>query len=412
MNMLYDNKSELENGLLIYSKNKLGRNRISFQVVVNTGSCNDPIGKKGLAHLLEHLLFKIEGYTEESLAEFCDFNGMEFNAATGHNEINIMFNLLPEKLDLVLTLLKTILTNTNYTLKDIKDEIKGPIKGEILDDNISPDYIFFNFNHDYLYKGTKYEGKILGSLESLSKISVLDLDDYKQKYFTALNMFFHFEGDFSSIDLAGVVGKYFTDLPCGVKSNNNVYPIRVGEGRVYLEKSVFEDQNMLSFIYHFDTISKPDIFKLKLLRNILAEGFTSLLMNKLRTKEKLIYGCQVEINYKEKDSFLNIIIPNVDAFDSEKIIKFTYEIIDELCAKVLDDIYFEGKKTHLKFLFEEYFDEEYIRISLLFNTVFYRNLEFENFSDILNNVTKNEFLEFVRMIFKNESTLIIGTSKK
>lgn len=410
MEILYDSKVELENGLQVFSKNRVNKNRISFQVVINSGAGNDPVDKKGLSLLLEHLIFKIEGYTEETLAEFCDFNGIEFNAATGHNEITIMFNLLPEKLDLVLELAKQFLTNNNYTQKDIVDEIKGPIKGEILEEDISADYIFYNYNHNYLYLGTKYYGTILGSLDSLSKIKVSDLDEYKKNFFVAKNMFFYFEGDFKNINLYDKVEKYFSDLRCGVKVCNKINPTRKSGEFINLKKDIFEDQSMLSFVYNFGAISDEDVFKLRLLKNILSDGFTSLFMNKLRTKEKLIYSCDVDINYSYGDSFLNLLILNVESCNRDKIINFVSEIVDRIKVELFEDEYFEGKKTHFKFLFEEYFDNEYSRIDLLFNNIFNRKISFKNFSEILESISKEDMLKFINVVFEKKPTIIIGSS--
>lgn len=409
MDILYDNKVELSNGLQIFSKDKFDKNRISLLIIINSGAGNDPAHMKGLSHLLEHLIFKIEGYTEETLAEFCDFNGIEFNASTGHNEINLMFNLLPEKLDLVLKLAKEFLTNNNYTQKDIIDEVRGPIKVEILEESISPDYIFYNYNHNYLYSGTKYFGNILGNLDSLAGIKVSDLDNYKKKYFVAKNMFFYFEGDFRKINLLESARKHFSDLDSGIKFNNDISPVRKSSELVNLNKDIFEDQSMLSFIYNFGEVCDEDVFKLRLLKNILCDGFTSLFMNKLRTKEKLIYSCEIDINYSYEDCFLNLVILNVESCERDRVIKYVSQIVDRIKVELFKEDYFIGKKTHFKFLFEELFDNEYSRVDLLFNNIFNRHVDYNNFSSVLEKITREDMKEFINFVFEKKPTIIIGS---
>ncbi|MDA3855400.1 MAG: pitrilysin family protein, partial [Candidatus Woesearchaeota archaeon] len=385
MKPLYDNRYLLENGLQIYSKQKSDKNRIAFHIVINSGAANDPIDKHGLSHLLEHLIFKIKGYTEATLAEFCDFNGIDFNAGTGHDEITIFFNFLPEKLDVVLELAKSFLTDNNYTQKDIKHEINGPIKSEILDDNISPEYIFGNFVHNYLYDNTKYKGNILGTIESLKNIKVQDLDDYKNIYFTAKNMFFYLEGDFKNIQLEQTISKYFSNLNSGIKYDNTIDTKREQQDVIYLKNKSFEGQNIISLIHTFEDIEEEDIFKLALIKNILTQGFTSLLINRLRTKHKLIYGCFSDTNYKFKDCYYNIIIPNIEIDNTQKIIDIINQTTKELKNDLIDDKFFNGKKTHFKFIMEEYFDDIHSRIAFLTFNIYFRQVNFEKFENILDN---------------------------
>src|SRR5688572_6010382 len=95
----------LDNGLRVLLLEDRRSPIVSFQVWYRVGSRNEQRGATGLAHFLEHMMFKgTPKYPRGQFAELVERNGGQNNAFTTQDVTSYFVNIASDRLDLVLDL--------------------------------------------------------------------------------------------------------------------------------------------------------------------------------------------------------------------------------------------------------------------------------------------------------------------
>ena len=97
---------------------------VALGIWVRAGSRDDPPGKGGLAHLLEHMAFK--GTMRRSaleIAQVIDALGGNLNGATGKESTFYYTTVLEEGLDVALEVLGEMLTQPRLAPEDLEREL-------------------------------------------------------------------------------------------------------------------------------------------------------------------------------------------------------------------------------------------------------------------------------------------------
>lgn len=172
------------------------------------GTRFDPEDKAGLAHFLEHSIFKgTEKRKPFHILNRVDSIGGELNAYTTKEEIVVYASFPKEFINRSLELLNDISFNSVYPEKEIEKE-KDIVIDEINSYLDSPsDYIFDEFE-DTLFEGHPLGKNILGTSESVTGIQREDLIDFVQQRFTPENMVVSIVGDYKMKDLIRRCEKY------------------------------------------------------------------------------------------------------------------------------------------------------------------------------------------------------------
>lgn len=115
----------LKNGMRWVGTSDLTAKSITFQLLTLAGSRSEPMGKKGMAHLIEHLFFT--GTTKHSASELVqqiyDYGG-ELNADTGVDSCNYYCKIRAPHLERVLAFFSEILYESTFTPESIQNEIE------------------------------------------------------------------------------------------------------------------------------------------------------------------------------------------------------------------------------------------------------------------------------------------------
>lgn len=172
------------------------------------GTRFDPEDKAGLAHFLEHSIFKgTEKRKPFHILNRVDSVGGELNAYTTKEEIVVYASFPKEYINRSLELLNDISFNSVYPEKEIEKE-KDIVIDEINSYLDSPsDYIFDEFE-DTLFEGHPLGKNILGTAESVTSIGREDLLHFVENRFIPENMVISIVGDFKMKDLIRKCEKY------------------------------------------------------------------------------------------------------------------------------------------------------------------------------------------------------------
>lgn len=166
-------------------------------ITVLGGSRYEKPGEDGLAHFLEHCIFKgtMKRKAFHVLSRL-DSVGGELNAYTAKEEICVYASFTKEHIRRASELLADITLHSNFPLKEIQKE-KEIILDEINSYLDSPSDKIFDDFEAHLFKGHALGNNILGTKERVQSFTQEHLIDYVGRFFTAENMVISFVGDIS-----------------------------------------------------------------------------------------------------------------------------------------------------------------------------------------------------------------------
>lgn len=184
-----------------------------FMTFLNVGSKFDPAGKKGLAHLYEHLAFRTkfsnDGYTFSDLAGSIS---AKINGGTSFNNLNFYAEFPTQMLEKYLALESSRLGNVNLYIKesDISKEI------EIIRNERNREYSEDPFqaikeviNKSLYEKEEPSFYPTLGIYSELQTITIKDIADFENRYINPDNLIIIILGDYNPKSLFRVLEQYF-----------------------------------------------------------------------------------------------------------------------------------------------------------------------------------------------------------
>ncbi len=178
-------------------------------VTVLAGSRFERPQENGLAHFLEHCIFK--GTTNRKtfhVLSRLDSVGGELNAYTAKEELCVYASFSKEHILRASELLSDIMLNSNFPEKEIKKE-KEIIIDEINSYLDSPSDKIFDDFEEMIFKGHALGNNILGTRESVQSFTREHLLEYMKRSFTADNMVISFVGDIAKAQLERMLEKHF-----------------------------------------------------------------------------------------------------------------------------------------------------------------------------------------------------------
>ena len=205
----------LENGLrlLIAPNNK--ENKVMLDVVYFTGSLNDPHGKSGLAHLLEHLAFKgtqnIEG---EEFQRRLDKYTLRSNAVTNHQATRYLNVLRPDQdaIAQILYLEAERMNNLVIKKEHVLPEIEIVKREREVRMDKAPALMIDRLLKN-LYGEQSFGRMPIGSLEEIKAIQLPEIIEYYQTWYAPNNAALIITGKFDKEIVLKQVDQTFSPLP-------------------------------------------------------------------------------------------------------------------------------------------------------------------------------------------------------
>lgn len=182
-------------------------------LLINTGSRDEGEHEHGVAHFIEHMVFKgtrkRKAYHVISRLE--DVGG-EINAYTTKEETCVYASFMKEDYSRAIELLKDIIFDSTFPEKEIKRE-KEVIIDEINSYLDSPGELIFDDFEDLIYKGQSIGRNILGTPQSLKEISRMGIINFMREHHHTDEMVICSVGNIPMGRLKKSVEKYFGGIP-------------------------------------------------------------------------------------------------------------------------------------------------------------------------------------------------------
>lgn len=184
-------------------------------ITVLAGSRFERKAEDGLAHFLEHCIFK--GTTKRKafhILSRLDSVGGELNAYTAKEEMCVYASFTKEHIRRASELLADITLNSNFPFKEIQKE-KEIILDEINSYLDSPSDKIFDDFEEHLFKGNALGNNILGTKERVQGFTRDDLQAYVKRFFTTENMVISFVGEIGRNRLEKILEEDFKNCLLG-----------------------------------------------------------------------------------------------------------------------------------------------------------------------------------------------------
>lgn len=280
-------KTTLANGVVLISEAMPGVESVALGVWVDAGSVDECADEFGVAHYLEHMLFK--GTTTRSafaLAEEIEDVGGQINAFTERETTSVYVHLLAEHLPVALELLADMICHSTFCAEEF-DRERQVILEEILKYESLPEERIQDDIMTCLWHEGGLGHPILGTEASVRQLSREHVINCWKRHFAADRVLITAAGKVEHADLLARVETLFAELPPPVP------PLPAGGvgTRQPHHLSVEDSEEQVNFCWGARSYAAHDArnFALSMIDATLGGSTTSRLFQEIREKRGLAY---------------------------------------------------------------------------------------------------------------------------
>jgi zinc protease len=276
----------LDNGLRVLLLEDHRSPIVTFQVWYRVGSRNESRGATGIAHFLEHMLFKgTPKYGPRMFARLVEQNGGQNNAFTSADVTSYYVNIAADKIDLVIDLESDRMQNALLDPKEIESERQVVIEERRTRTEDDPGGFLGEEVGSLAFKAHPYGYPIIGWMEDIKRITPEEIRAFYKTYYVPNNAIVVAAGDFRTADVMAKIRAAFGAIPRGATPPPvlAVEPPQNGERRTTVKK---EAQLPIVYLgYHVPNQKAADAPALEVLSTVLSGGRASRLYKNLVYKQ-------------------------------------------------------------------------------------------------------------------------------
>lgn len=315
-------------------------------LVVNAGSRDEEEGKYGMAHFIEHLLFKqTERRSTQQILNHLEVVGGDLNAYTTKEYTCIHASLLKPHLNRAMDLFEDIIFHSVFPEGEMEKE-KGVIVDEMASYLDSPEESIMDDYEDILFKNSGLGHNILGLEKDLMAFEKKDVQEFLLQNYNTHEIVIGITGDYDLRAVERMIRRYFESVP-----ENNTAKKR--EPAVFNLSEHIEEAKPINQV-HYMLGSQAYSFRddrktgLLLLNNMLGGmGMSSILNMSIREKHGIAYT--IESNYSMySDTGLFSIYLGTDVEKVKRAKKLVFKELDKLKLKGMSELQLKKAKNKFK----------------------------------------------------------------
>lgn len=313
-------KTTLASGLRIITVPVKGNPSVTVMVACETGSNYEEKRENGLAHFLEHMVFKGTPTRPSALqvALELDSIGAESNAFTG-NEMTAYYGKGEKRhLKKILNVVSDIYLHPNFPETELEKE-RGVIIQEIGMYLDLPQRHVWDVLGKLLYGDTPAGRTILGPVENIKKFTKEDFLAYRKKHYTAKATTVIVAGDVDPKTVEAEVKKLFKDIPEHKPVGKQKVTEKQKAPALAIERKPSDQTHMVMAFRAFGARHKKSA-AVSVLMSILGDGMSSRLFQKLREEMGACYYVRTA-NDAYSDHGLAAIATGIDKNRATEVVK-------------------------------------------------------------------------------------------
>lgn len=311
-------------------------------LIVNSGSRDESDPQMGLAHFIEHLVFKkTEKRSTTQILNRLESIGADLNAYTTKEYTCIHASFLNPYLDRTLDLFNDIVFHSVFPEEEI-DKEKSVIVDEITSYLDQPEEAINDDFEDQLFAGHALGRNILGTPETVNSLSRKDILQFIKDHYNTDEIVVAVLGNYNLKKIINLGTKYFESVPANLKKKTRTAPAAVSPGRVITGKPIMQAHCMMGTAAY--SLYHPYKTGLLLLNNMLGgTGMSSILNLQLREKYGIAYT--IESNYSPlSDTGIFALYFGTDKEKVDKAIQLIFKEFKKIREKPLTAIQLQKAK--------------------------------------------------------------------
>ena len=314
-------------------------------IIINTGSRDEALQEQGLAHFIEHTIFKgtRKRKSFHILSRLEDVGG-ELNAYTTKEETAIHASFLAEYYERTMELFSDILINSTFPDQELKKE-KDVIIDEINSYNDSPSELIFDEFEELIFEGHPIGRNILGTPDNVRAFTREDIRQFMARNYNTDQIVICSVGNITGKRFSHLAQRYFSHFPGNDRSFSRPKFVSNSAKTKTVEKETFQSHCLIGGlaydVFHADRIG------LVLLNTILGgQSGNSRLNLALRERNGIAYNLESSYTAYSDTGTITIYF-GTDPVNLEKAISLIKREILILQDRLLGDIQISKAKKQL-----------------------------------------------------------------
>ena len=278
-------KTVLENGLTVLTKEVPTAPVVTVQVWYRIGSRNEAPGVNGIAHQLEHLMFKGTRDRPIQFGRLFSALGSQSNAFTSYDQTAYFGTVERDKLKSLLALEADRMQNAVIGASQLTSE-KRVVISELQGYENSPSYRLDRAVMRAAFPDSPYGLPVGGTKADVEKFTVEQVRDYYRNYYSPDNATLVIVGDFQTDPTLKAVQELFGKVPQSKTPKAAAQPpaplvMKGAEVKAPIVLKQPGSAALLQAVYPLPNISHPDVPAISLLDLVLTQGRSSRLYQSL-----------------------------------------------------------------------------------------------------------------------------------
>jgi zinc protease len=331
-------KVTLSNGMTVLVYQTKHVPKVLVQIAYNIGSDIEESGERGLAHLIEHMIFKgTKRLSEGDIESIARKYGAKMNAWTGKETTSYFFEVNKNNWKPFVDILADCMLNARFEQQHLNSEMKAVIQELRMSKDNYMRWMFnkmcellFPANHPYHYP-------IIGYKEDLLNLSAQRLKNFYGKYYHPHNAVLFIAGDVDIDEAVAIAKKNFDKIPSGKVKKEKLLPQDEIEIANQVSR-VYEDVKKESQCFYWKLPGLKSGAKIvsSIVAGVFGGGEGSILYRRLVEKDKIAMdvGAGAEL-LRDAGIFYISVVPKEGC--REKCRKAVQEELEKVIKNGVDD---------------------------------------------------------------------------
>ena len=280
----------LPNGLKIIAE-QVPVDVVNLSIWVGVGSSAESDDINGMAHFLEHMVFK--GSDRLGLGEFeraIESHGGNTNAATSQDYTHFYINVAPQDFAKLAPLQLDLVLKASIPDEEFQRE-RHVVLEEIRRSEDNADRRIYRHISELVYENLPYRRNVLGPVEVISEVTSEQMRSFHRKWYAPQNMTVSVVGNLPVAEMISVIADYFQSEAIADKPATHTFtpeqPFSAIVRREVVDSSL--KQARLSMTWRVAGLNElSETYPLSILANILGGGRTARMVQDLRENRRIV----------------------------------------------------------------------------------------------------------------------------
>ena len=398
----------LANGLVLLLSEEHSLPFITIELLVKTGSKDDPSGEEGVAELTASgLLLGAEGRTLEQLNEEIDFMGARMGAEATKDYTTVSLRILKKDLERAFPLLMDVLTKPTFPEEELRKDI-ARTTAAIQSSEDRPMVVAQRAFEKTLYLGGPYGHPAIGTVKSVEKLTTEAVKKFHGTYYHPNNAIMTVVGDIDEKALKSYMVPQLDQWP------KAEVPERPMETRFASKRETIKIDKPVtqsSIVIGNGAMSRdnPDYYAAVVMNHVLGGGgLNSRLMDDIRNKRGLAYSVASAFEARKYPGPFLVVLQTKNRSTLEAM-KAVMEDVERMRTEPVSEKELDDAKKYLVGSFPQRLSTQE-RIASFYAQVEYYGLGLDyprKYASLIEAVTRQDVLKVSRAYVHPESCVIV-----